>query len=45
MDIVDVLKLKLQNAFAKLDKQVELNDLIIERSKDLTHGDYATMLQ
>ena len=42
MDIVDVLKLKLQNAFAKLDKQVELNDLIIERSKDLTHGDYAT---
>ena len=42
MDIVEVLKLKLQNAFAKLDKQVELNDLIIERSKDLTHGDYAT---
>ena len=42
MDIVDILKLKLQNAFAKLDKQVELNDLIIERSKDLTHGDYAT---
>ena len=42
MDIVEVLKLKLQNAFAKLDKKVELNDLIIERSKDLTHGDYAT---
>ena len=42
MDIVDILKLKLQNAFTKLDKQVELNDLIIERSKDLTHGDYAT---
>ena len=42
MDIVEVLKLKLQNAFAKLDKQVELNDLIIERSKDLTPGDYAT---
>ena len=31
MDIVDVLKLKLQNAFAKLGKQVELNDLIIEK--------------
>ena len=42
MDIVEILKTKIQDAFAKLDKQVELTDIIIERSKDLSHGDYAT---
>ncbi len=42
MDIVDSLKIKLQNAFKALGHEVALNDIIIEHSKDTTHGDYAT---
>lgn len=42
MDIVESLKLKIQEAFKKLGQEVSLNDIVIERSKDLSHGDYAT---
>ena len=42
MDIVEKLKLNIQNAFSLLGQNVELNDIIIERSKDESHGDYAT---
>ena len=42
MDIVESLKLKIQEAFKKLGQEVALNDIVIERSKDLSHGDYAT---
>ena len=42
MDIVESLKLKIQEALAKLGKVASLNDIIIEKSKDTSHGDYAT---
>lgn len=42
MDIVELLKIKIQSALNKLGKQVDLNDIIIEKSKDTTHGDYAS---
>lgn len=42
MDIIELLKIKLQKAFATLEKEVSLDDIIIEKSKDLSHGDYAT---
>lgn len=42
MSIVDSLKLNIQNAFKKLGHEVSLNDIIIEHSKDASHGDYAT---
>ena len=42
MDILDSLKLKIQNALKELGFDVQLNDIIIEVSKDPTHGDYAT---
>lgn len=42
MDIVESLKLKIQNALEKLGKQASLNDIIIEKSKDTSHGDYAS---
>ncbi len=42
MDIVETLKRKLQNAFASLGAEVALTDIIIERSRDTSHGDYAT---
>ena len=42
MDIVESLKLKIQEALAKLDKEASLNDIIIEKSKDTSHGDYAS---
>ena len=42
MDIVDSLKLNIQKAFQKLGHEVALNDIVIEHSKDPTHGDYAT---
>ena len=42
MDIVESLKLKIQEALAKLGKKASLNDIIIEKSKDTSHGDYAT---
>lgn len=42
MDIVDSLKLNIQKAFQKLGQDVALNDIVIEHSKDPSHGDYAT---
>ena len=42
MDIVESLKLKIQSSLAKLNQEVSLNDIIIEKSKDTTHGDYAS---
>ena len=42
MDIVESLKLNIQKAFAKLGQEVATSDIIIEHSKDPTHGDYAT---
>ena len=42
MDIVLLLKTNIQNALAKLGQEVSLNDIIIEKSKDTTHGDYAS---
>ena len=42
MDIIESLKLKIQEAFKALGQEVSLNDIVIERSKDLSHGDYAT---
>ncbi|MCR5309766.1 MAG: arginine--tRNA ligase [Bacilli bacterium] len=42
MDILDSLKVNVQNAFKELGHEVQLNDIIIEVSKDPTHGDYAT---
>ena len=42
MDIIENLKLKLQAALLALGQEVNLNDIIIEKSKDEAHGDYAT---
>lgn len=42
MDIIEKLKLNIQKAFSSLGQEVALNDIIIERSKDESHGDYAT---
>ena len=42
MDISLNLKTKIQSALAKLGQEVSLNDIIIEKSKDNTHGDYAS---
>ena len=42
MDISLNLKTKIQNALAKLGQEVSLNDIIIEKSKDTAHGDYAS---
>ena len=42
MDIALNLKQKIQTALSKLGQEVSLNDIIIEKSKDTTHGDYAT---
>ena len=42
MDIVDSLKLNIQKAFQTLGQEVALNDIVIEHSKDPSHGDYAT---
>ncbi len=42
MDIVESLKLNIQKAFAKLGQEISLNDIVIEHSKDPSHGDYAT---
>lgn len=42
MDIIESLKLKIQSALKNLGQEVALNDIIIEKSKDNTHGDYAT---
>ena len=42
MDIVESLKLKIQEALGNLGKVAALNDIIIEKSKDTSHGDYAS---
>ena len=42
MDIVDSLKLNIQRAFKKLGHDVQINEIVIEHSRDETHGDYAT---
>ena len=42
MDIVDSLKLNIQNSLKKIGIEVSLNDIIIEHSRDASHGDYAT---
>ena len=42
MDIVESLKLKIQKACATLGQEVSLSDIVIERTKDKAHGDYAT---
>lgn len=42
MDIADILKINIQNAFKKLGHEINLNDIVIEHSRDANHGDYAT---
>ena len=42
MDIIENIKLKIQKALLDLGQEVALNDIVIEKSKDETHGDYAT---
>ena len=42
MDVIQSLKLNIQKAFSSLGVEVSLNDIIIEHSKDSSHGDYAT---
>ena len=42
MDVIESLKLNIQKAFQSLGVEVALNDIIIEHSKDASHGDYAT---
>ena len=42
MDVIQEIKLNIQNAFSSLGIEVSLNDIIIEHSKDPSHGDYAT---
>ena len=42
MDVIESLKLNIQKAFLALGVEVSLNDIIIEHSKDASHGDYAT---
>ena len=42
MDVIESLKLNIQKAFKALGAEVALNDIIIEHSKDTSHGDYAT---
>ena len=42
MDIALNLKEKIQKALAELGQEVSLNDIVIEKSKDTAHGDYAS---
>ena len=42
MNIIEELKLKIKEACQTLGVEVNLNDVIIEHSKDAEHGDYAT---
>ncbi|NLB48813.1 MAG: arginine--tRNA ligase [Erysipelotrichia bacterium] len=42
MDIVEKLKIKIANSLAKLGHEVTLDDIIIEKSKEEMHGDYAS---
>lgn len=42
MDVIESLKLNIQNAIKSAGVSVDVSDIIIERSKEETHGDYAT---
>ena len=42
LDVEVTLKNAIQNALKTLGAEVELDKIVIERSKDKTHGDYAT---
>ena len=42
MNIVELIKSDVHKALASLGVEVDLSDVIIEKSKDPTHGDYAT---
>ena len=42
MEIRDLLKENIQTALKKLGVDLELNEIIVENSKDPTHGDYAS---
>lgn len=42
MSIIDELKLNIQSAFKRLGHEVSLDDIVIENSRDASHGDYAT---
>ena len=42
MDIVESLKLKIKESLNKLGQSASLTDIIIEKSKDSSHGDYAS---
>lgn len=42
MEIRDLLKENIQSALKKLGVDLELNEIIVENSKDPTHGDYAS---
>lgn len=42
MDIERQIKEKIIDAFKQYDIQLQLNDVVIERSKDKLHGDYAS---
>ena len=42
MDVIESLKLNIKNALFQYDFSVELSDIVIERSRDTAHGDYAT---
>ena len=42
MNIVEVIKNDVKNALASINIEVNLDDVVIEKSKDPIHGDYAT---
>ncbi len=42
MEIKDLLKQNIQSALKELGVSLDLNEIVIENSKDPTHGDYAT---
>lgn len=42
MEIKDLLKVKIHEVVTSLGVEVSLNDIIIENTKDNTHGDYAS---
>lgn len=42
MDIVVSLKENLKNALSKLGQEISINDIIIEKTKSVEHGDYSS---
>ena len=42
MDVIESLKLNIQQAIKAAGFSVEISDIVIERSKEEAHGDYAT---